>query len=265
MSAFMCSIQVTNSLSSRGRSGSRTRWTATPSISSSAGDSSRPRASTCTSTSCATRPSASLRTWRARPPSISGGYSQERIRIPLAGPPAGRVRGPARARAARGRGTGAESAKAAIAASSAAAWARTRSAGSRRPARASPGTPSRSPGARAARAPRAPARSRGRRRRGGGRNVRSSAARAANASSATAGESQVEKSFRLAPARRRASRRSTGSTRSSPSRHRDEVEPGARPRRAPRAATPAPRTTSGRAARCRARSVSSPGRPRSAA
>src|SRR4051794_26232039 len=87
MSAFMCSIQVTNSDSSRGRSGSRTRWTITPSTSSSAGDSSSPRASTWTSVSCATRFSASLRTWRARPPSISGGYSQERMRTRMPSAP----------------------------------------------------------------------------------------------------------------------------------------------------------------------------------
>src|SRR3954470_2366216 len=80
MSAFMCSIQVTNSPSSRGRRGSRTRCTITPSISSSAGDSSWPRVSTCTSTSWRTRFSDSLRTCRASPPSINGGYSQDRIR-----------------------------------------------------------------------------------------------------------------------------------------------------------------------------------------
>src|SRR5437763_14137641 len=84
MSAFMCSIQATNSPRSRGRSGSRTRWTTTPSTSSSGGDSSRPRASTCTSRSCWTRLAASLRTWRASPPSISGGYSQDRMSTPNA-------------------------------------------------------------------------------------------------------------------------------------------------------------------------------------
>src|SRR4051812_54780 len=80
MSAFMCSIQVTNSDRSRGLRGSRTRCTTTPSISSSGGDSSWPRVSTCTSTSWRTRFSDSLRTCRASPPSINGGYSQDRIR-----------------------------------------------------------------------------------------------------------------------------------------------------------------------------------------
>ena len=42
--AFMCSIQVTNSPRSRGRSGSRTRWTSTPPISSSGGSTPRARA-----------------------------------------------------------------------------------------------------------------------------------------------------------------------------------------------------------------------------
>ena len=40
-----------------------------------------PRVRTWTATPCATRPSESLRTWRARPPSTIGGYSQERMRM----------------------------------------------------------------------------------------------------------------------------------------------------------------------------------------
>ena len=80
MSEFMRSTQVTNSPRSVGRFGSRMRWTRTPLESSCAGDSSPPRVSTWTSTSRSTIASESLRTWRARPPSISGGYSQERIR-----------------------------------------------------------------------------------------------------------------------------------------------------------------------------------------
>ena len=57
----------------------------TPPLRSSAGDSSPPRVSTWTSTSRSTSASESLRTWRARPPSISGGYSQERIRTRVIG------------------------------------------------------------------------------------------------------------------------------------------------------------------------------------
>src|ERR1700709_959164 len=80
MSEFMRSTQVTNSPRSVGRLGSRMRWTTTPLASSRAGDSSPPRGSTWTSTSRSSIASESLRTWGARPPSISGGYSQERIR-----------------------------------------------------------------------------------------------------------------------------------------------------------------------------------------
>ena len=79
MSEFIRSTQATNSERSVGRFGSITRWTRTPFTSSSAGDSSFPRVSTWTSAPRSTSPSESLRTWRARPPSIRGGYSQERI------------------------------------------------------------------------------------------------------------------------------------------------------------------------------------------
>src|SRR3954451_11884168 len=79
MSEFMRSTQATNSPRSVGRVGSRMRWMATPAAASSAGGSSPPRVGTWTSTPRSTSPSESLRTWRARPPSISGGYSQERI------------------------------------------------------------------------------------------------------------------------------------------------------------------------------------------
>ena len=51
--------------------------------SSLSGDSSPPRVSTWTSVPAATSASESLRTCRASPPSISGGYSQERIRTRL--------------------------------------------------------------------------------------------------------------------------------------------------------------------------------------
>ena len=85
MSEFIRSTQVTNSPRSVGRFGSRMRWTMTPLARSSAGDSSPPRVSTWTSTSRSTSASESLRTWRARPPSISGGYSQERIRTRVIG------------------------------------------------------------------------------------------------------------------------------------------------------------------------------------
>src|SRR5918995_2045395 len=79
MSAFIRSTQVTNSPRSCGRAGSRTRWIATPAASSSGGDSSPPLVSTCTSVPSSARLSESLRTCRASPPSIRGGYSQERI------------------------------------------------------------------------------------------------------------------------------------------------------------------------------------------
>ena len=79
MSEFIRSTQATNSPRSVGRFGSRMRWMMTPARSSS-GDSSPPRVSTWTSTSRSTSASESLRTWRASPPSISGGYSQERMR-----------------------------------------------------------------------------------------------------------------------------------------------------------------------------------------
>src|SRR5215204_4857311 len=80
MSAFIRSTQATNSPRSVGRLGSRTLWIDTPPTISSAGDSSPPRVSTWTSVSSSTRASDSFRTWRARPPSINGGYSQERMR-----------------------------------------------------------------------------------------------------------------------------------------------------------------------------------------
>src|SRR5919201_2164097 len=81
MSEFIRSTQATNSLSSAGRVGSITRWTWTPAIVSSEGDSSPPRVKTWTSVSRSTSASESLRTWRASPPSMSGGYSQDRMRI----------------------------------------------------------------------------------------------------------------------------------------------------------------------------------------
>ena len=81
MSVFMCSTHAMNSPSSAGRRGSRTLCRCTPSTTSSGGDSSRPRVRTCTSTPWHTRFSDTFRTCRASPPSISGGYSQERIRI----------------------------------------------------------------------------------------------------------------------------------------------------------------------------------------
>src|SRR5688500_17216365 len=81
MSSFMWSTQEMNaSRSSLGKSGSRTRWTITPCLVSRASRCPPPRVRTCTSWSCATSCSASLRTWRASPPSTIGGYSQERIR-----------------------------------------------------------------------------------------------------------------------------------------------------------------------------------------
>src|SRR3954468_12102823 len=80
MSEFIRSTHATNSPRSVGRPGSRTRWIDTPATDSSSGDSSPPRVSTCTSTPSSTSASESLRTCRARPPSISGGYSQDRIR-----------------------------------------------------------------------------------------------------------------------------------------------------------------------------------------
>src|SRR3954447_15323801 len=81
MSSFMASTQRTNaSRSSLGNSGSRTRWTVTPWRSSTAARRPPPRASTWTSIPARTSPSASLRTWRASPPSTIGGYSHDRIR-----------------------------------------------------------------------------------------------------------------------------------------------------------------------------------------
>src|SRR6266511_3794517 len=81
MSAFMRSTQATNSPRSVGRVGSRTRWIETPAATSSGGDSSPPRVRTCTSVPSSTSASESLRTWRASPPSIRGGYSQDRISV----------------------------------------------------------------------------------------------------------------------------------------------------------------------------------------
>src|SRR3954447_6215255 len=88
MSAFMCSTQAMNaSRSSLGKSGSRTRLTTTPWRSSSAPSRPPPRVSTWTSMPSRTNCSESLRTCRARPPSTTGGYSQDRIstRIRAAG------------------------------------------------------------------------------------------------------------------------------------------------------------------------------------
>src|SRR4051812_18272946 len=81
MSSFMASTQRTKaSRSSFGNSGSRTRWTVTPWRSSTSARRPPPRARTCTSTPLRTSPSASLRTWRASPPSTIGGYSHDRMR-----------------------------------------------------------------------------------------------------------------------------------------------------------------------------------------
>ena len=85
MSSFICPTQATKRSRSRGQRGSGTRCTATRSPVSRPGPSntvslpSAPRVSTSTPTSWRTSPSASLRTWRARPPSMTGGYSQESI------------------------------------------------------------------------------------------------------------------------------------------------------------------------------------------
>src|SRR5436190_1103313 len=85
MSSFICSTHATKRSRSRGHPGSGTRCTATlPSparqgASSSASPPAAPRVSTSTPAPWRTRPSASLHTWRARPPSITGGYSQESI------------------------------------------------------------------------------------------------------------------------------------------------------------------------------------------
>ena len=242
----------------RGRAGARARargGSITPPDSSSGGSSSRPRASTCTSTS-----------WRgevlgqlahvARQPALD----QRRV-LPGQDQDAhqGVVREARSRSGARLRSVGparaAESARAASAASRARACALEPLAeGSRRPARgvamnaqslawrASSSRAARSSAARGS-APAAAA-----------ATVRSSAARAAKASSATAGASQVERSFPL-PQVEAASAPLDRLHQLDALRDRDEPQPAARaPRRARRAATPAPRTTSGRAARCRARS-----------
>src|SRR3954469_7569317 len=94
MSSFMASTQATKaSRSSFGNSGSRTRWTVTPCRSSTGWRRPPPRASTCTSTPLRTSPSASLRTWRANPPSTIGGYSHDRMRTRI-DKPSGDVTGP---------------------------------------------------------------------------------------------------------------------------------------------------------------------------
>ena len=81
MSSFMWPTHAMKaSTSSRGKSGSRTRCTVTPWRSSTASRRPPPRVSTWTSCPSRTSCSDSLRTWRARPPSTIGGYSQERIR-----------------------------------------------------------------------------------------------------------------------------------------------------------------------------------------
>src|SRR4051794_9062328 len=79
MSRFIRRTQRRKVSRSRGVAPSGTRWTTTPLRSSSDGSSPSPRVSTWTSTPCATRPSESLRTWRASPPSTMGGYSHESI------------------------------------------------------------------------------------------------------------------------------------------------------------------------------------------
>src|SRR3954447_10560617 len=80
MCAFMVRTQATKRLRSSGYSGSATRWTCTPWRSSYGIVRAPPRVSTWTSTPSRASPSDSLRTWRARPPSTIGGYSQDRIR-----------------------------------------------------------------------------------------------------------------------------------------------------------------------------------------
>src|SRR4051794_40832352 len=80
MSSFMASTQRTKaSRSSLGNSGSRTRWTVTPWRSSTSARRPPPRASTWASTPRRTSPSASLRTWRASPPSTIGGAAHPKI------------------------------------------------------------------------------------------------------------------------------------------------------------------------------------------
>src|SRR5271170_6252478 len=84
MSSFIRSTHATNRSRSRGQLGSRTRCTVTPPSSATPSCpgsecSPIPRVSTSTVTPWRTSPSASLRTWRASPPSITGGYSQERM------------------------------------------------------------------------------------------------------------------------------------------------------------------------------------------
>jgi hypothetical protein len=83
MSSFIRSTHATKRSRSRGQLGSRTRWTFTPPNSPLARSSPlaatpTPRVSTSTATPWRTSASASLRTCRARPPSITGGYSHDR-------------------------------------------------------------------------------------------------------------------------------------------------------------------------------------------
>src|SRR6185312_3095134 len=85
MCSFIDATQRMNALTSRGKGGWLTRCTITPWRSSRAARCSEPRVRTCTSTPSPTRFSDSLRTWRASPPSITGGYSQENVRVRIGG------------------------------------------------------------------------------------------------------------------------------------------------------------------------------------
>src|ERR1039458_3435099 len=83
MSSFICSPQATKRSRSRGQSGSGTRCTVTPPNAAAPEPAISeappiPRVSTSTVTPWRTSASASLRTCRARPPSITGGYSHDR-------------------------------------------------------------------------------------------------------------------------------------------------------------------------------------------
>ena len=199
MSAFMCSIQATNSPRSRGRSGSRTRWTITPSTSSSGGRLLAParehvhvdvlRGEVLGQLAHVPR-EAALDQRRVLP-----GEDQDAHQGEVSG---ARSRSGARLRTA-GSGTAAESARAPSAASSSRRGREPLARVVAGQVAGDHGRPSRSPGAPAARARRAPGprrvASRARRRR---RTVRSSRARARRRRGRRRrGESQVDRSLAL--------------------------------------------------------------------
>ena len=201
--------------------------------------------------------SASLRTWRARPPSISGGYSQDRMRTRI-GASRGGERGEVEVgREVAERGLGAErgvcqSGQRGVEARRLASHALAGVVGGQpRVAMKAQSLDWSASSSRAARSSAAPRRAS----RAAAATVRSSASRAREGELGHRRRVPGREVLVAAPARGRERALRPGSPARGPRRRSPARARAAAPPRAPRRATPAPRTTSARAARCRARST----------